>query len=104
MLSNVAAVFHIGNHATFKASLFMAAGIIEHEVGTRDMRRMNGLWKYMPYTGTLAIVAASPLGPSCQPRRTGPSRRCLIHARPGESPRGRDRSTSLRLTIPTSSG
>ena len=58
-LSNVAAVFHIGNHATFKASLFMAAGIIEHEVGTRDMRRMNGLWKYMPHTGTLAIVAAS---------------------------------------------
>ena len=58
-LSNVAAVFHIGNHATFKASLFMAAGIIEHEVGTRDMRRMNGLWKHMPYTGTLAIVAAS---------------------------------------------
>ena len=58
-LSNVAAVFHIGNHATFKASLFMAAGIIEHEVGTRDMRRMNGLWKHMPHTGTLAIVAAS---------------------------------------------
>ena len=58
-LSNVAAVFHIGNHATFKASLFMAAGIIEHEIGTRDMRRMNGLWKYMPHTGTLAIVAAS---------------------------------------------
>lgn len=58
-LSNVAAVFHIGNHATFKASLFMAAGIIEHEAGTRDMRRMNGLWKYMPYTGTLAIVAAA---------------------------------------------
>ena len=58
-LSNVAAVFHIGNHATFKASLFMAAGIIEHEVGTRDMRRLNGLWKHMPHTGTLAIVAAS---------------------------------------------
>jgi multicomponent K+:H+ antiporter subunit A len=37
----------------------MAAGIIEHESGTRDMRRMNGLWAYMPYTGTLAIVAAS---------------------------------------------
>jgi multicomponent K+:H+ antiporter subunit A len=58
-LSNVAAVFHIGNHAIFKASLFMATGIIEHESGTRDMRRMNGLWPYMPYTGTLAIVAAS---------------------------------------------
>jgi multicomponent K+:H+ antiporter subunit A len=58
-LSNVAAVFHIANHATFKASLFMAAGIIEHESGTRDMRRLSGLWAYMPYTATLAIVAAS---------------------------------------------
>ncbi|PIE44380.1 MAG: monovalent cation/H+ antiporter subunit A [Gammaproteobacteria bacterium] len=57
-LAAVAAVFHIINHATFKASLFMAAGIIDHESGSRDMRRLNGLWKYMPYTATLAIVAA----------------------------------------------
>jgi multicomponent K+:H+ antiporter subunit A len=57
-LSAVAAVFHIVNHATFKASLFMAAGIIDHECGTRDMRRINGLAKYMPITATLAIVAA----------------------------------------------
>ena len=42
-LAVVAAVFHILNHATFKASLFMAAGIIDHETGTRDMRRLNGL-------------------------------------------------------------
>jgi multicomponent K+:H+ antiporter subunit A len=58
-LAAVAGVFHIINHATFKAGLFMAAGIIDHETGTRDMRRINGLWKYMPYTGTLALVAAS---------------------------------------------
>ncbi|HSD53857.1 MAG TPA: monovalent cation/H+ antiporter subunit A [Burkholderiales bacterium] len=58
-LSSVAAVFHTVNHATFKASLFMAAGIIDHECGTRDMRRINGLWKYMPYTATLAIVASA---------------------------------------------
>lgn len=58
-LAAVAAVFHIINHATFKASLFMAAGIIDHETGTRDMRRINGLWKYMPHTATLAMVAAS---------------------------------------------
>jgi len=57
-LAAVAAVFHIINHATFKASLFMAAGIIDHESGSRDMRKLNGLWKYMPYTATLAIVAA----------------------------------------------
>jgi multicomponent K+:H+ antiporter subunit A len=58
-LASVAAVFHILNHATFKASLFMAAGIIDHECGTRDMRRINGLWKYMPVTAVLAIVAAA---------------------------------------------
>jgi len=57
-LAVVAGVFHILNHAVFKASLFMAAGIIDHETGTRDMRRLNGLWKYMPWTGALAMVAA----------------------------------------------
>lgn len=58
-LAAIAAVFHIINHATFKASLFMAAGIIDHESGSRDMRKLNGLWKYMPYTATLAMVAAA---------------------------------------------
>jgi multicomponent K+:H+ antiporter subunit A len=57
-LSAVAGLFHIINHAIFKASLFMAAGIVDHECGTRDMRRVNGLAMYMPVTATLAIVAA----------------------------------------------
>ncbi len=58
-LGEIAAVFHIINHAVFKASLFMAAGIIDHECGSRDMRKVNGLFKYMPYTAVLAMVAAS---------------------------------------------
>jgi multicomponent K+:H+ antiporter subunit A len=58
-LGAVAALFHVGNHAVFKASLFMAAGIIDHETGTRDMRQINGLWRFMPYTATLAMVAAA---------------------------------------------
>lgn len=58
-LSNVAAIFHIINHATFKASLFMAAGIIDHETGSRDMRNLSGLWRYMPHTAVLAMVASS---------------------------------------------
>lgn len=57
-LGCVAAIFHIANHAIFKASLFMAAGIIDHETGTRDMRKLSGLFRYMPYTGTLALVAS----------------------------------------------
>jgi multicomponent K+:H+ antiporter subunit A len=55
----VAAVFHVINHATFKASLFMAAGIIDHETGTRDMRRLAGLFRAMPHTAVLAMVAAA---------------------------------------------
>ena len=58
-LAMVAAVFHMLNHATFKASLFMAAGIIDHESGTRDMRRLGGLRRAMPITATLAVVAAA---------------------------------------------
>ena len=58
-LGAVAAIFHMFNHATFKASLFMAAGIIDHESGTRDLRRLSGLFRYMPVTGTLATVAAA---------------------------------------------
>ncbi len=58
-LAAVAGVFHIINHATFKAGLFMAAGIIDHECGTRDMRRINGLWRHMPHTATLAMVTAA---------------------------------------------
>jgi multicomponent K+:H+ antiporter subunit A len=58
-LAFVAAIFHIVNHAVFKASLFMAAGIVDHETGTRDMRRLGGLRHAMPVTATLAIVASA---------------------------------------------
>ncbi|MFQ3262095.1 MAG: multicomponent K+:H+ antiporter subunit A [Reinekea sp.] len=58
-LAAIAAIFHIINHAIFKASLFMAAGIIDHETGTRDMRILSGLWRYMPHTATLAMVASA---------------------------------------------
>ncbi|MDR1076502.1 MAG: monovalent cation/H+ antiporter subunit A [Xanthomonadaceae bacterium] len=57
-MATVAGLFHILNHALFKASLFMAAGIIEHETGTRDMRRLGGLRHYLPMTSTLAIIAS----------------------------------------------
>jgi multicomponent K+:H+ antiporter subunit A len=58
-LGQIAAIFHIMNHAMFKASLFMAAGIIDHESGTRDIRRLSGLRRCMPITATLAMVAAA---------------------------------------------
>ncbi|HMP45132.1 MAG TPA: monovalent cation/H+ antiporter subunit A [Sphingopyxis sp.] len=58
-LAAVAAIFHTINHATFKASLFMATGIIDHETGTRDLRQLSGLARFMPITATLAMVAAA---------------------------------------------
>ncbi|APC48194.1 Na+/H+ antiporter subunit A [Virgibacillus halodenitrificans] len=50
-----AAIFHILNHATFKGSLFMVAGIIDHETGTRDIRKLGGLITFLPITATLAL-------------------------------------------------
>jgi multicomponent K+:H+ antiporter subunit A len=57
-LSTVAALFHTFNHAVFKASLFMAAGIIDHETGTRDLGVLRGLRRYLPWTAALAGVAS----------------------------------------------
>ncbi|WBH15061.1 monovalent cation/H+ antiporter subunit A [Sphingomonas radiodurans] len=54
-----AAVFHILNHAAFKAALFMNAGIVDHETGTRDIRRLGGLAALMPITATLGTLAAA---------------------------------------------
>ncbi|MDP4605171.1 MAG: DUF4040 domain-containing protein, partial [Erythrobacter sp.] len=58
-LAALAAVLHILNHAAFKAALFMSAGIVEHETGTRDIRRLGGLAKVMPVTALVATLAAA---------------------------------------------
>ena len=54
----VAAVFHIINHLTFKAALFMTAGIVDHETHTRDIKRLGGLRHLMPVTFAIGTVAA----------------------------------------------
>ncbi|MFX0544857.1 monovalent cation/H+ antiporter subunit A [Roseovarius sp. S1116L3] len=54
----MAAVFHILNHASFKAALFMTAGIVDHETHTRDIRRLGGLRHLMPITFIIATLAA----------------------------------------------
>jgi multicomponent K+:H+ antiporter subunit A len=58
-LATVAAVFHILNHAAFKAALFMSAGIVDHETGTRDMRRLGGLISALPVVGTMVVIASA---------------------------------------------
>ncbi|NNJ10744.1 DUF4040 domain-containing protein [Chloroflexales bacterium ZM16-3] len=42
-------------HALYKSSLFMIAGIIDHETGTRDLNRLGGLRRFMP--GTTVFIA-----------------------------------------------
>jgi multicomponent K+:H+ antiporter subunit A len=54
----IAAVFHIINHATFKAALFMTAGIVDHEAHTRDIKRLGGLRHLMPITFGIGLLAA----------------------------------------------
>lgn len=54
----VVAVFHIINHLTFKAALFMSAGIVDHETHTRDIKRLGGLRHLMPITTVIASLAA----------------------------------------------
>ncbi|MEX5538729.1 proton-conducting transporter membrane subunit, partial [Pseudomonas syringae] len=58
-LAVAAAIFHIINHATFKAALFMIAGVIDHEMGTRSLRKLQGIWQLLPFTGTLTFITAS---------------------------------------------
>jgi len=57
-MAAVAAVFHIINHLTFKAALFMTAGIVDHEAHTRDIKRLGGLRTLMPVTFVIGTLAA----------------------------------------------
>jgi NADH-quinone oxidoreductase subunit L len=53
-----ASQFHLLSHAVFKALLFLAAGSVIHNVGTRDMRRMGGLGEKMPFVRNVFVIGA----------------------------------------------
>lgn len=53
--------FYLFSHALFKALLFLGAGAIIHELGTRDMREMGGLWKRMPQVAVPFLIGAAAL-------------------------------------------
>lgn len=57
-LGSLAASFHIFNHAMFKAGLFLVIGIVDHETGTRDLRLLSGLGRWMPRTAVLCGACA----------------------------------------------
>jgi len=54
----LAAIFHLINHSIFKGCLFMMIGILDHETGTRDIRRLTGLIHVMPVSFTLTMIGA----------------------------------------------
>ena len=57
-LSATAAVTFLLVHALYKAALFLIAGIVDHETGTRDASALGGLRGAMPWTATAAVLAA----------------------------------------------
>jgi len=54
-----AALFHVANHATFKALLFMGAGAIDSGVGTHELDRLGGLLRRMPWTGACFLIGSA---------------------------------------------
>ena len=58
-LALVAALYHTVNHAVFKALLFLGAGAVLHATGMRDMNRLGGLIRGMPWTAALFLVGSA---------------------------------------------
>jgi len=57
-LAMLAALFHLVNHSAFKGCLFLGAGAIERATGTRDLDRLGGLTRRLPFTTVLFAVGA----------------------------------------------
>lgn len=55
-LSFVAALFHVMNHGLYKSLLFLGAGAVDQSAGHRDMNRLGGLLRTMPWTGALFLT------------------------------------------------
>jgi len=66
-LALAGALLHVWNHGAFKSLLFFGAGSVLHATGTREMSRLGGLWRAMPWTaslfalGCLAVAGLPPL-------------------------------------------
>ncbi|HEV2329529.1 MAG TPA: proton-conducting transporter membrane subunit [Verrucomicrobiae bacterium] len=57
-LALAGALLHVWNHGFFKALLFFGAGSVLHATGTREMSRLGGLWRAMPWTTSLFALGA----------------------------------------------
>jgi NADH:ubiquinone oxidoreductase subunit 5 (subunit L)/multisubunit Na+/H+ antiporter MnhA subunit len=59
LLGFAGAALHVVNHALFKSLLFLGAGSVQHATGTRDVERLGGLSRAMPWTAGLFLVGAA---------------------------------------------
>lgn len=57
-LALAGSLLHVWNHGLFKALLFLGAGSVLHATGTREMSRLGGLWRAMPWTAGLFVLGA----------------------------------------------
>jgi multicomponent Na+:H+ antiporter subunit A len=65
-LALAAAALHTLAHALYKATLFMTVGVVDHEAGTRDLRQLGGMRRFLPMTaaaGGLAAISMAGLPP-----------------------------------------
>jgi len=60
-LALAGALFHVWNHAAMKGMMFLCAGGVVHQAGTRDLEQMGGLLRRMPATGAVALLGAAAL-------------------------------------------
>ena len=83
-----AAVLYLVAHSLFKGALFMVAGAIDHEAGTRDITRLGGLRKLMPITFAAAILSGISMA-GLPPLFGFLAKEEIYHALAGSSPRAR---------------
>lgn len=57
-LGLAASLFHVLSHAAFKGLLFLVAGAVQEHAGSRDLDRLGGLVRVMPWTALAAVVGA----------------------------------------------
>ena len=58
-LAIAGALLHVWNHGLFKSLLFLGAGSVLHATGTREMSRLGGLWRAMPWTTACFVLGAA---------------------------------------------
>jgi hydrogenase-4 component B len=57
-LAIAGSLLHVWNHGLFKSLLFLGAGSVLHGTGTREMSRLGGLWRAMPWTAGCFVLGA----------------------------------------------